>query len=311
MKYVIGFDGGGTKTEMVAVDADGYVLSLSKGGASNPKAVTLDKAQLHIIELLDQLYDKESLQPIHCQGICLGLAGIDTEQEKESILQLVRRYYIERGIHHLPIRVTNDAEIALMAGLGNNQGIIAIAGTGAIVYGITPTGQNFRTGGWGHILGDKGSGYEIGLLTLQTVMSSFDGIRPPTQLTKLVMDLYGLSSPHELRSYIYQPHIQKKHIAESAELCIRAAELRDQAAQEIITNAATDLANLTAAIRTKDSWFANSPIAVTGSIFKHSSLYREAYKKHLESIWIQPTVVATEQTPAYGAALLAAREVGE
>lgn len=61
-----------------------------------------------------------------------------------------------------------------MAATGQKHGIIVISGTGAIVYGITQQGERHRIGGWGHILGDPGSGYEIGLHTLQTVMKSYD-----------------------------------------------------------------------------------------------------------------------------------------
>ncbi|MBP1993146.1 N-acetylglucosamine kinase [Paenibacillus eucommiae] len=377
MKYTIGFDGGGTKTEMVVVDMNGHELFLRKGGASNPKAVTFEKAMDHITELLDGLYEKGSvesgsveagstescsieqrsnesgsaeqgskesgsakqgsnesdsakqgsnesdstepgslepgtteaisLEPGLCQGICLGLAGITLEQEKLLVQQHIRQYYAIRGVHALPVRVTNDAEIALMAGLGDNKGIIAIAGTGAIVYGITPAGHTYRAGGWGHILGDKGSGYEIGLQALQTVMFSYDGVRPPTALTELILDKYGLSSPLELRTYIYQSHIQKKHIAEFAELCIQASEAGDPAAQGIITNEATELAGLTAAIYAKDEWFVNSPVAVTGSIFKYSRLFRDTYKEQLGSVWTQPNVTLSEQKPSYGAAMLAMR----
>lgn len=306
VKHVIGFDGGGTKTEMIISNMDMKPLLTLKGGPCNPKSVSYDKAIDTLLKLLDEGYQTSGLMPTDCLSICLGIAGIDGQMEQETFATAIR-HYIHQWAAVPIIRVTNDAEIALTAALGRNVGIIAIAGTGAIVYGMTESGQQYRTGGWGHLLGDKGSGYDIGLQSLQAVMSSFDGVEPPTLLTDLVLDKLGLRSPLELRSWIYQPSIQKQHIADVAELCIRAAEADDPAAIEIITKSATNLAKLTSALRMKSNLLRDVPIAVTGSIFHHSALYSSTYRQQLEQFAGGAiTVLIAEQRPVFGAALLAA-----
>jgi N-acetylglucosamine kinase-like BadF-type ATPase len=279
-----------------------------EGAASNPNAVSFEQAVTNLTSLIGRLFAETDLKPEHCRGMCFGLAGVARKEEEErmanALLSFLHNYDMQ-----VPLRVTNDAEIALMAGLGQNSGIIAIAGTGAIVFGFTPERKRFRTGGWGHILGDKGSGYEIGLQTLQTVMQSFDGVKPPTSLRERVLEKHGFSSEDELRVYVYQPFVKKQHIAEHAELCINAAREGDEAAIRIITGAADDMADLTIAMRSKDDWFAHSQIAVTGSIFRYSELFMDVYRNRLKAVWTEPRIVLSEQTPAYGAAMIALEEI--
>lgn len=304
MEYVLGFDGGGTKTAMIALDLQGNIVARQDGGASNPNAVSFEVAVQNLADLLNYAFEREQLQPSLCKGICFGIAGVELVNEqarmKQALEAIIQQYHM-----NIPIFITNDAEIALMAGLDQNSGIIAISGTGAIVYGYTPDRKRARAGGWGHILGDKGSGYEIGLQTLQTVMRSYDGVQPPTQLTPLILEKHGLPSPDQLRTYIYQPFITKQHIADHAELCIRAAQDGDEAARRIIMDAAADLANLTLAVIAQDEWFQQSPIAITGSIFKHSPLFMHTYKERLDANAKRTSIVLTEQPPSYGAAKLA------
>lgn len=308
MKHYIGIDGGGTKTEMLVLHAHGEPLFTLTGGPCNPKSVTMKQAQLTIVGLLDEGYNKGMLEASDCLGICLGIAGIGSQLERASFLEFVRQYYKRRGAASPVIYVTNDAEIALAAGLGSNEGVIAIAGTGSIVYGISGSGQHFRVGGWGHLLGDQGSGYDIGLKTLQTVMLSYDGVEPPTQLTELVVGKLGLSSPPELRTWIYRPDIQKQQIADMAKLCIQAANSGDQAAISIMEKCAEQLARLTICLREKEDSLRFSPVVVTGSIFKYCKLYFDAYRERLERASGPLTIVQSQQRPVYGAAMLAASQ---
>ncbi|WP_274653220.1 BadF/BadG/BcrA/BcrD ATPase family protein [Paenibacillus humicola] len=304
MQYVLGLDGGGTKTELIAADPDGNELLLLQGGASNPKAVAFEEAMRHVTGLLDQV----PLDPRDCRGVVMGLAGIYTEAERSRAMSHVADHYAKRCGLRMPVYLTNDAEIALTAGLGVNEGLVAIAGTGSAVFGFTPSGTHYRAGGWGHILGDTGSGYDIGLHTLQAVMLSFDGVCPPTAITRLVLDHSGIGSPADLRSIVYEPHIGKQHIADYARFAIEAAMHGDPAAAELIRKAAAGLAELACAVCGRDEWFAGTRIAVTGSIFAHSELYCDAFCERLHERLPRLAVVKSQRKSAYGAALLALRK---
>ncbi|MBD8498622.1 N-acetylglucosamine kinase [Paenibacillus arenosi] len=308
MEYVIGIDGGGTKTTAIVLDSAGNLLAQIEGAATNPHAVTSAGAIDNLTALFQRLIVESGLIPERCKGIGLGIAGISTSQEQQQFLdsllhdERLSLWDLKRSA--LPIVIRNDAEIALIAALGQESGTIVIAGTGAIVVGITPSGERYRAGGWGHILGDKGSGYEIGLQTLQAVMLSHDGVLSPTKLTELVLDKHQFNSPEQLRTYIYGASIRKQHIAQYAQICIHAANHGDEAAQHIIVRTATELAQLTLAMRRKDRWLTQAPIAVTGSIFKHSTLFVDTFKQCVNQSEQASTIIIAEKQPAWGAALL-------
>jgi len=309
MDYVLGFDGGGSKTELLAVDLQGKELFSAQGGPSNPKAVSGTQMLEHLESLLSEAIHSDALRGQRCRAVALGLAGMATNQEQQQADTLIRCSFHKLLPDMSSFYITHDAQIALMAGLGRQHGIIAIAGTGAIVYGLTPSGSQKRTGGWGHILGDKGSGYEIGLMTLQQVMLAYDKVASPTLLTERVLQHYGLNEPPDLRQLMYQPHIHKKHIAEAASVCIYAAIEGDNAATGIITRAASDLAGLTAALRHQDAWLASSEVAVTGSIFKYSELFLHTYRYELKKAGHIAPVILSAHKPAYGAAMLALEQL--
>ncbi len=304
MNFVIGVDGGGTKTEAAAMSMDGAEVGRFAGKASNPYAVTFEKAIDHIHEVLMAFFNQAPYPVGQCAGVCLGLSGVDKEQEKQrfhdALLQFVRQLGAD-----FPIWIRNDAEIALNAALGTHFGIAVISGTGSIVYGITPEGGKFRTGGWGHLLSDEGSGYQIGLRTLQAVMRQYDGVIPETSFSGLVLNKLQISSPLDLKEFVYQPEVKKQHIAEFAELCIRAASEQDAAAVEILRRSAAELAELTIALRKKHDYFQSAPIAAIGSVFKHSTLFLEAFKQELAAEKACNGIIVSGRSSAYGAASLA------
>ena len=306
LQYVIGIDGGGTKTEALVLSEDGRVRNGFTGGAANPRAVTFETASQNIAQLLDQVFAEPELEPNSCTAVCLGLAGVDSPDERMQMRQFIENYRNERGLP-FAIQITNDAQIALTASLGSDCGIIVISGTGSIAYGWTPEGKAYRTGGWGHLLGDEGSGYDIGSSVLKAVMHAYDGLNPPTALTGMIMDAYGFGAITDLKSYIYAPHIQKSDIAKFAEFAIRAAEDRDETAERIIRQAAEKLAETAAALVRKDSWFATCDLVTSGSIFAHSDLFAKTFAERLKPLAPGIRLQPSSRKPAYGAALMARR----
>lgn len=274
MKLFVGIDGGGTKTEICVINAAGLELTRLSGGPSNPQAIGFDDAVRELTQLLNQalssireddggtgtpgperseelggldkrevLGECEKLDKLGAPGqrwelgLCLGMAGVDTHEDRERVTFAIRSYFEQTGVE-AKLLVTNDAEIALMATLDRSFGVLAIAGTGSIVFGRTPDGDCYRVGGWGHLLGDEGSGYRIGLDTLHAVMRSYDGIDPPTAMTPMIEQAYGWERIVELRRYIYQPHIKKQDVAAFARYAIEAAAAGDPPARRLIERSA-------------------------------------------------------------------------
>ncbi|MGE7828036.1 BadF/BadG/BcrA/BcrD ATPase family protein [Paenibacillus sp. NPDC093718] len=308
MEIFIGVDGGGTKTEATAINSAGEVLSRYTGGSTNPYIVTFNKAMEELRTVLDgllaPLFDKSLL----LTSICLGMSGVSSAEERRQVQSFLHSFFQQRQLS-MHIYMCSEAEISLMAVLERQYGILAISGTGSNTYAITKSGDIHRVGGWGHLLGDEGSGYQIGLQTLKTVIKSHEGILPPTIMSSLIVAAYPLQHITDLKSYIYQPAITKQDIASFARCCIEAAEAGDEAADRIIRQQAAELADTTSALIRQQAEFTESELVRIGSIFKHSPLFRETYAGILLSRYprLRFPEGNRERTPAHGAALLACK----
>lgn len=313
MQFVLGLDSGGTKTEVMAWHLDGGWIGSMQGAAGNPKSVLDGHDMDAVMDTIFRLLTAYELEQQHCIGIGAGIAGVYTEEECEAAAAAIRSRWCERDeqiaqLHQdhvvFPIQVINDAEIALLASNRTRHGMIAIAGTGSIVLGILPSGERVRTGGWGHILGDQGSGYAIGLRCLQTVMLSYDGVLPPTKLTEEVLTHYGVIDPPQLRDTLYTADIGKQQIAAVAGCCLRAVEEGDVLAQQIVTDAAHDMALFILALRNRQEFLQQMTVTVSGSMFTHSEWYRTACINRLHTHDPHIQVIPLQQSPCYGAAML-------
>ncbi|WP_127585216.1 BadF/BadG/BcrA/BcrD ATPase family protein [Paenibacillus koleovorans] len=324
MRLAIGIDGGGTKTEAIALRSDALmpeaaisgllgpasgtpssaIVARTAGLSTNPHAVTFDGAMANLAALLDALRAEPAAAGAEWDSVVLGLSGVSTDDEQAAVYRYLEQYKAERGMR-FDCAIRNDAQIALMATLGREEGIIAISGTGSIISGLTPSGAAYRTGGWGHLLGDEGSGYDIGLRMLKTVMRSYDGILPPTSMTAALLERLGFASLLELKAYVYQPSVKKSDIAGFAEIAIRACEAGDPGATAVVEACAGELAAAAVALIRKDGWFTGCDLVMTGSVFKHSPTFAHVFRTHVAHAYPEIKFHTAEQPPAYGAALLA------
>ncbi|WP_411345003.1 ROK family protein [Paenibacillus sp. WLX1005] len=318
MQFVLGVDSGGTRTEVMAWQTDGQLIGSMHGAAGNPKSALYGNEADAVMDTIFRLLTAYDLEQHHCIGIGAGIAGVYTAEECERAAAAIRsRWYehhesiarLHRDAAVFPIQVINDAEIALLASNRTRHGIIAIAGTGSIVLGIMPSGERVRIGGWGHILGDQGSGYAIGLRCLQTVMLSYDGILPSTRLTAEVLAHYGADVPSQLRDMVYSIEIGKQHIAAVAHCCLHSAEQGDPLAQQIVTDAAHDMARFIMTLYKQHKQLQQSAVTVSGSMFTRSDWYRNTCLQYLHSEYPDMQVVPLHQSPCYGAALLVAPQL--
>ena len=313
MRVYAGIDGGGTKTDAAIISESGDILATARGGATNPHSVPPHEAVKELLHLLDVLFSSNVEFLSNCESICLGMSGIAEDQERQWITAHVDDYMKSKkntadSIHaNCTIHIVTEGEIALMASLGQSHGLLAISGTGSIIYGITPEGEVNRAGGWGHLLGDEGSGYRIGQRALQSVMKSHDGVLPTTILTSLVLQELQVKHPPELKYVVYQADWNKSSMASMARLTIEAAAGGDEVARFLLMDEAKQLADTAKALIRQHVSFATAPMALSGSIFRYSSLFRNTFLHHLTEVHDQQQVVCLENAPvpAVGAAQLA------
>jgi N-acetylglucosamine kinase-like BadF-type ATPase len=240
-RWSVGVDGGGTKTLAIIVDSTGRERGRGIAGSANHQAVGIEAAHVHITSAIEAAATQAGITlPLHAAWF--GLAGVDHPSDHTLLTPLLQPF--AHTIH-----LTNDAELVLSA-LPNSIGIALIAGTGSIALGQNADGVSARAGGWGHLIGDEGSGYDLGRQCLQAVSQAADGRARTTSLTDLVLQHWHLAAAEDIINKVYNQY-DKAAIAALSPLVCSAAREGDEVALAIITNAAHSLAQAVSAVQNR------------------------------------------------------------
>lgn len=262
----LGVDGGGTKTLAVVVDAAGRERGRGMAGGANYNALGLAAALANLHAAIQAALNAAHATP-PIAAAWIGLAGVDRPADRELLLPHLTP--LARAVH-----LSNDAELALSA-LPSGAGIALIAGTGSIALGRDPAGATARAGGWGHLLGDEGSGYDIGRRAVQAALRAADGRGPATSLLPRILAHWELPAADAVLTRVY-PVGDKTVLAALAPLVLDAAADGDPVARAIIGRAAAELATAARAVA-RALAFPNGrvPLVLGGTLLVHAESFRE------------------------------------
>ena len=298
MNFIIGIDGGGSKTVGILAEETGLVRTRVEVGASNYHTIGETKTKEVLADLVSQLLAHANVTLTQCIGSCLGLAGLARPADQE----VLGRICGELGLRKNCI-LTHDAQIALVGGTGKLAGVIINSGTGSIVYGINADGTEARAGGWGHLLGDEGSGYAIALRGLRAIARAEDGRGAPTKLSNLMLNEIGLRQPSDLIHWI---HGASKHsVAALAHVVFAAMADGDLVSRQIIQHAADQLVLAAKAVIAKLGQNQPSDIVLNGGILAHHPAIVNLLREGLRRMAPNARIDLAKHEPAYGAVLLA------
>jgi N-acetylglucosamine kinase-like BadF-type ATPase len=305
--FVIGIDGGGTKTLGAIADSSGKILAQHEVGSSNPHSNSLEVVRENLQSLAEKLMAQAGASAADVRAICLGMAGVDRPEDKPMIIDMVHGFLPAAEV--IPV---NDGVIALMGGALKPIGIIVISGTGSIAFGINEAGERARAGGWGHILGDEGSGYNLALKGLRAVCRAHDGRIPPTQLRDIILGHFGFDRPEQLLGWTRDIQGSKADIASLSRLVHQAHEAGDAAATGICRDEAQELAITAKAVAEKlfPAGAADWEVIVAGGNLRKSDsffgLFKDALSRELPGIGI----LRPRREPVEGAVLMALNHLG-
>jgi N-acetylmuramic acid 6-phosphate etherase len=296
----LGIDGGGTHTVALLADAGGAVLGRGAAGPSNLHAVGVEPA-LQALEAATAAAFAAAQLPVHQVTVaCLGLAGADRPWERSVLHDWARRV---RLCAHL--QLTSDGALLLAAGTPDNWGLALVAGTGSIAVGRAADGRTARAGGWGYLLGDEGSGYQITLTALQAIAQAADGRGPATALVESFLRHLQLDVPQALIQTVYRSDWDRARLASLAPLVFAAADAGDAAARHIVADAAEQLAQTGAAVVRQLGWQGAIPLALAGGCLLASVSYRDQVVRQLKGTGRAFEPVTPVPEPALGAVRLA------
>ncbi|MDT8901722.1 BadF/BadG/BcrA/BcrD ATPase family protein [Anaeroselena agilis] len=242
MSWIIGIDGGGTKTVACAADLSGRLLARIEKGAANYHVIGLSAFAALVAGIVDDLAEAAGCDRSALALVSLGLAGADRDRDRELLGGALS------GLG-CPCLIGSDARIALAAGLGDREeGIVLIAGTGSIAYGRTRRGEIIRAGGWGHLVSDEGSGYDIGRQAIARGLKAAEGREIPSLLLDRIIDSLGVADIAGLIAFLHSPATAKADIAALAATVAALAAEGDKLAAAVIADAAVELAGLVASV---------------------------------------------------------------
>lgn len=299
--HVLGIDVGGSKTVALLATPDGAVIAEGRAGGANLRTHGELVVEKILHEVIDQVMDGRTERPF---AVCLGIAGVDRHDDAATIRGVMRRLGFRD--HTL---IVNDALIALVAGARQPVGLVIVAGTGSIAYGVNPQGLAARSGGWGPVLADEGSGYWIGRRALVAVMRHADGRGPRTALTPMVLERLSLSRPDELVNEIYESAERRQLVATLGPLVAEVQAAGDAVAAEILREAAAELllaaGSVVSRLEMRGDVFQTF---LSGGMFRSIPWLAEEVSTRLREIAPRTAVSRLTAEPATGALALALAE---
>lgn len=306
MEYIIGIDGGGTKTKLkVSSVSKNFIWSCSSG----PCNLTSEKPEIvreNLHSLINRCLVINKFNTNDCLGICLGAAGAGSAKIRKLLYEIINELNITTNI-----LITTDSEATFYGALDGERGIVLISGTGSICYGKNQYGQIHRTGGWGHLISDEGSAYYIGISVLRQVMKSYDSCDHKTILTELVLNSLGLNEPPELIDFIYSKDTGKAEIARLAVLCDEACDYGDEVAENIMQDSALQLFELTdTVVRKLDMGEGTYNCAYSGSTITNSKHLKQAFFEILSRKYQNINFFKSKNDAAWGCVLLMLENLG-
>ncbi|WP_026550621.1 BadF/BadG/BcrA/BcrD ATPase family protein [Arthrobacter sp. Br18] len=267
---VVGLDIGGSKTHGV-LWRDGEKVAEAASGSANVQNVTPAEAAGHLLSLFTVLADPAAPghQPVH--RVIAGSGGVDTSDDVERLRALIAPHAPEATIE-----ILHDTRLILAAGRVA-EGIAVIAGTGSVAWGVAG-GIQARSGGWGYLLGDEGSGYWVAREAARATLHRADLGLPQDELGRLVLRRNALESPAGLIG-LFHSSAGRTYWASQSPLVFDAAALGEPVAMSIIRRAADALASLVLDVASVIR--SNGPVVIGGGLAVNQPLLQEALRASL------------------------------
>jgi N-acetylglucosamine kinase-like BadF-type ATPase len=304
-RIVAGVDGGATRTRAVIARTDGIILGVGTAGPSNYDNVGIPAASAAIGDAVRTARAAAGIGAAPLAGLFLGMAGVVSQADRETVATMALANALAAPED---IAVDHDIRIALAGGLGGSEGIVLIAGTGSSTYGRRNDGRHHRTG-WGYLLDDRGSGYDLGRNAMIAAVMEADGRGPATTLSAIVQERLHYKHIDEILRIVYHTGVPVAEVAALAPRVIDEAAQGDEVARTILASGAAELARMVETVA-RALAFTGTPfrLAMVGGLVDHPGLYRDMVRDAITRVVPGSEIVDPLLPPVLGAVLLA-REI--
>lgn len=298
--YIIGIDGGGTKTMATLMNEKGEVLGIGLAAASGLNTVMLHVTKNHIFNAVENAFEDAQIEicPVHV--IYAGIGGLVTKEDQvvvNHILSTLPCYEPSTVIHS-----TNDVNNALSGGLGGEYGICAIASTQAASYGKDEKHKQHRCGGYGFKEGDAGSAYALGKDAINHAVRAFDGRVEKTKFSEYLLSELNLKAMVDVMDCMNIYYNDRLKTANLAPIVTRFANENDVHALNIVRKNVEELADCVRAVRSQIKTKTNK-CALVGSLANADGVFKQYLIEKIKEIDENLIIIPWEFIPVIGAGL--------
>jgi len=296
---VAGIDGGASKTVALIANTNGRILGKGKAGPSNYHNVGVKAAALAIETALKRA--RSNARTTERPEIAVvALAGIDSRNDMISASRFVKNAKIAQTSI-----VIHDSVAALYAATKGRPGLVVNSGTGSFAAGVNRNGAYARAGGWGYIVSDEGSAYDIGLKAIKIAFRSFDGREKYTELSTILKQRFRIKQIDDLVTHLYTVGLSVEQIAALAPSVIRSAR-KDMISRRIVIEAGTALGEIACAVAIRLHMASDKfPVVAVGGNFRSGDYLLRALKARIKQSCPNARVIQMNLEPALGSLSMA------
>lgn len=303
MRTYLGVDVGGTKTHALLADDSGHVLGFGQAGPGNHEGVGFEGFKREVGAATQDALKAAGLRLEQVSAAGLGIGGYDWPSQRQPHLQALA----EIG-YHMPLEITNDSVIGLLAGASEGWGVAVVAGTSNNCRGRDKNGREGRVTGNGAWFGELGGGGELVVRALTMVNYAWIRRGPQTELTSAFLKLTGAKDTAELiEGIVLQRYDYGAHWALTV---FETAAAGDEVARQVIEWAGTELGELACAVIRQLNLQAE-PVEVvqSGSLYRGGLMLTEPMRQTVLRTAPRARMVRLEAPPVVGGVLLAMEQI--
>jgi N-acetylglucosamine kinase-like BadF-type ATPase len=303
---LVAVDGGQTATKALVARRDGTVVGVGRGGPSDHfhGAGGVEKNRRAIQGAVGAALAAAAADPKDVVSIGLGLTGAPTGGDQGPIVEQIAREIVPNAI----VTAVADYVTNLAGASGGEPGVVLIGGGGAIGYGLTADGREALAGGFGYLLGDEGSAFDIGLQAIAAACRMEDRRGEPTSLRAAALAHFGIATMRAIPRVVYREGFSRERISLLAPAAAEAARAGDAAACRIMAAAGEDLATMARGV-IRQVYVDGESVAVylTGGVFAAGPPLLDPFHRALAAGWPAAESKVPQFPPVVGGLILAAR----
>lgn len=312
-RYLMGIDGGATKTQCVLYNIDENKADLVRFGPLNHEVLPggFEQLKIDLKSLIDSTLIRSNATIDQLEYCVFGMAGVDTNSQHNIVSEIIKDIGISNFL------LCNDSFLGIKAGSPNGTGICVINGTGSTASGIDQTGKIIQIGGFGDLSGDMGGGTFIGIAVVRSVYKYLFKRGKPTIMKSLIFNTLGIKSENEFMEIITEK-INNGDIKLSTLniIAFDAARQGDETAINILTETGLDYADTVNEIINQlnfnETEEINIVLAGTVNIKEKNSLLVKVMKERIlqTNQNYRINFVILQHPPVIGALIWAAEQAG-